>query len=83
MVNCTFAQLREILLGLGYRHKDFDKATLFEHAEAHSRLLIDRVADDEPVDRADLAMVRYNLDMRGILPAARFEELLRERSLAG
>jgi hypothetical protein len=83
MVNCTFAQLREILLGLGYRHKDFDKATLFEHAEAHSRLLIDRFSDDEPVEPMTIAMVRYNLDMRGIMPAQQFEELLRERSLAG
>jgi predicted RNA binding protein YcfA (HicA-like mRNA interferase family) len=84
MANCTFADLRQILLDLGFQMTVVTGSHIvFEHGPAHARLVIEAYADDERVDPATLAIVGRNLDERGILPRARFDELLRERALAG
>jgi predicted RNA binding protein YcfA (HicA-like mRNA interferase family) len=84
MSNCTFADLRQILLDLGFQMKEATGShVVFEHGPAHARLVIEPFADDAMVDPATLAIVGRNLDERGILPRARFDELLRERALAG
>jgi predicted RNA binding protein YcfA (HicA-like mRNA interferase family) len=84
MSNYSFADLRQILLDLGFQMKLVPGSHIvFEHDPAHARLVLEPFADGEKVDLATLAVVGRNLDERGILPRARFEELLRERALAG
>lgn len=83
MPECTFATLREILLGLGFSMRTAADAIIFEHPPASARLIMETFDDAEAVDAATLVVVRRNLDERGILPRARFDELLRQRSLAG
>ncbi len=84
VVNCTFADLRQILLDLGFQMKVVTGShVVFEHGPAHARLVLEPYAEDETVDPATFAIVGRNLDERGILPRARFDELLRERPLAG
>jgi hypothetical protein len=84
MSNYTFADLRQLLLDLGFQMKVVPgSGVMFEHAPAHARLVLDSFADDQTVDPATLAIVGRNLDERGILSRSRFEELLRKRPLAG
>jgi hypothetical protein len=80
----TFAALRDLLLGLGFQMKAGPGPYfVFEHEPAHARLVLEPFADSETVDPATLAVVGRNLDERGILSRARFEELLEKRPLAG
>jgi hypothetical protein len=84
MINCTFSELKKILLDLGYEMKVAPgKAFVFEHEPAHSRLYLEPFADSDKVDTTTLAIVAHNLDVRGILPRDQFYDLLRQRSLAG
>jgi predicted RNA binding protein YcfA (HicA-like mRNA interferase family) len=84
MINCSFADLQQILLELGFHMKVVPGShVVFEHDPARARLVIEPLADDETVDQATLAIVARNLDEHGILPRGRFDELLRERALAG
>jgi hypothetical protein len=84
MFSCTFAQLRKILLDLGFQMKPVAESHIvFEHDPAHARLVLEPFGDGERVDQVTLAVVRRNLDERGILPGPRFDDLVRERSLAG
>ena len=83
MPACTFARLRDILAKLGFRACEAGSSLVFEHPAASARLYLDRLPDGETVDQATLVVVRRNLDERGILSRAGFEELLREQSLAG
>ena len=83
MPKCTFQQLRDVLLGLGFEMRRVDGSPiLFEHAEPYARLILDPFNDGDLVDAGTLAVVRRNLDERGRMPRSRFEEMLRERSLA-
>ena len=83
MARCAFQDLRDILLGLGYKmHRDA-KGFVFEYARPASRLYLDHFEDTEIVDERTLVMVRFTLDQRNILSRADFEALLRERTLAG
>ena len=46
MPSCTFAQLREILLGLGFQLRSpADKPAVFEHGPASARLVLDAFAE--------------------------------------
>jgi hypothetical protein len=83
MPECTFATLRDVLLGLGFSMRSADGAVIFEHPPASARLIMEPFGDAETVDAATLVVVRRNLDERGILPRARFDDLLRQRSLVG
>jgi hypothetical protein len=84
MPECTFAELRDILLGLGFQMRGgAGSPVVFDHASASGRIIMESFADKDVVDPATLAVVRRNLDERGILSRARFDELLAKRSLAG
>lgn len=84
MTICSFAELRTILLDLGFTVRVVpDTAIIFEHAAARARLYLPPFADAEPVDPQNLAIVARNLDERGILSREQFEALLRQRSLVG
>lgn len=83
MPECTFATLRELLLGLGFSLRTANDTFVFEYPAASARLFLDLFADDEKVDPGTLAIVRRNLDERGILPRSRFVAMLEQRPLAG
>jgi hypothetical protein len=83
MPECTFATLRDVLLGLGFSMRTAADSVVFKHQPASARLIMEPFAEADAVDAATLAVVRRNLDERGILPRARFDDLLRQRSLAG
>lgn len=83
MPECTFATLRDLLVGLGFSLRTVGDALVFEHPTASARLFLDPFAEEDRVDPATLAVVRRNLDERGILPRARFDEMLDRRPLAG
>jgi hypothetical protein len=84
MPKCTFQELRDILIGLGFEvRRVASTAIVFERREPTASLYLDPFNDEDIVDPATLAVVRRNLDERGILPRSQFEDLLRERSLAG
>lgn len=84
MTEATFADVRDILLGLGFRMRGGQGTpAVFEHGPTGGRIVLDAFSDGDVVDPATLAVVRRHLDERGILPRARFEELLAKRSLAG
>jgi hypothetical protein len=84
MTTFLFADLRQLLLDLGFEMKGVPgSCILFEHGPAHARLVLEPLADGDPVDPATLAIVGRNLDERGILSRARFEELLQKHPLAG
>ena len=84
MTNYAFADLRQVLIDLGFKMTVVPgSCVVFEHEPAHARLVLEPFADSEPVDSATLAIVGRNLDERGILTRRRFEELLQKRSVAG
>jgi hypothetical protein len=84
MSNYVFADLRQLLLDLGFQMKVVPgSGVVFEHTPARARLVLEPFADGDTVDPATLAIVGRNLDERGILSRARFEELLQKRAVAG
>jgi hypothetical protein len=82
MSKYAFADVRQLLLDLGFQMKVVPGSVVFEHAPAHARLVLEPFADGEPVDAATLAIISRNLDERGILSRARFEDLLQKHSVA-
>jgi hypothetical protein len=83
MLQAKFATLRQILLDLGFEMKADSKRILFDHPEPKTRFLYPPYREDQQVDPGDLVAARHILDMKGFLPRERFEELLREKQLAG
>lgn len=83
MSNPTFGDLRKALLEIGFQMTAAASHVLFEHGPARARLILQPFEEAERVDAATLAVVRRNLDERGILGRDRFEDWLRQRSLAG
>jgi hypothetical protein len=84
MTSFSFADLRQLLVSLGFEIKIVPGSYIvFEHVPAHARLVLEPFADGDPVDPSTLALVGRNLDERGILSRARFEELLHKHPLAG
>jgi hypothetical protein len=70
-----FAELRQFLLGLGYREKRSDSAIVF-HRGGEDRLIFRCYRDSEDVDPGDLLSTRRFLDYRGLLGAADFDAFL-------
>jgi hypothetical protein len=84
MTNYPFADLRQLLLNLGFEMKVVPGSYIvFQHGPAHARLVLEPFSDGDPVDPTTLAVVGRNLDERGILSRARFEELIQKHPLAG
>jgi hypothetical protein len=82
MLKATFATLRRILLDLGFTMRADAKSVRFDYDDK-TWFLYPPHADDQQMSPADLGAARYQLDMWGLLPRERFEELLREKQLAG
>jgi hypothetical protein len=83
MLQAKFVVLRQILLDLGFQMQADAERILFEHPDTKARFLYPPYADDEEVYAGDLVSARYLLDAKGFLTRERFEELLRQKLVAG
>jgi hypothetical protein len=84
MSNPTFGALCQVLKDLGFQAKAAPQPpAVFEHARSGTLVFLRAHTADEPVDQANLLGIRRLLDERGVVARERFDELLKERSLAG
>ena len=84
MLQATFAVLRQILLDLGFTMRvEPGVFVRFDHADSDTWFVFRPHEDDEAVNAPNLAGVRRILDEKGLLPSKQFEELLRQRVVAG
>jgi predicted RNA binding protein YcfA (HicA-like mRNA interferase family) len=84
MPRVSFAALEQVLVGLGFTVRKVPGShTWFEHPGSNTRILLPPFRQEETVDQGNLVAVRRHLDEKGLMPRARFDELLRERSLVG
>jgi hypothetical protein len=83
MLRAKFGVLRQILLDLGLTMHVTPKSVRFDDAEGRTLLLMPPYADDEEVYAGELVAARHHLDMRNLLSRERFEELLRQKLVAG
>src|SRR6266540_1218066 len=84
MFKPSFAALERLLIHLGFQARSVPEShLLFEHPGANVRIMLRPYKAEEPVEPAALAYVRRTLDEWGILDRDRFEEELRQRSMAG
>jgi len=80
----TFAAVEGLLVQVGFQRRSSPEShVLFEHPGAGVHVLLRPYQADEPVEAPALAYVRRTLDEWGILERGRFDEELRQRSLAG
>lgn len=82
MLEAKFAALRQLLLDLGFTMKADAKSVRFDY-DGRTWFLYPPYEDDQQVNPGDLVAARYQLDWWGLVPRGRFEELLREKQLAG
>jgi hypothetical protein len=72
----SFAEFRQVLVGLGFTPTRADRACVLHHPT--EGLLVFRVYQDaEAVDERDLVSARKFLDLRGLLNASDFNALVR------
>lgn len=83
MLKATFAVLRQILLELGFTMRVGPDFIRFDHPQTKTWFLHPRYDDNEEVSAAELAAARYHLDMKGLMTREEFEEVLRQKVLAG
>ena len=84
MSRLTFAALEGFLRQLGFQARSVPGShVVFEHPGAAVHVLLRPYRPEEEVEPAALAYVRRTLDEWGILDRARFDDELRQRSLAG
>lgn len=83
MPRAKFATLRDILLDLGFTMQADARRIRFDHASTGFWFLYPPYGEDDEVSPADLVATRYSLDMRGFLAREQFEELLRQKLVAG
>jgi hypothetical protein len=83
MIRATSATLRQIMLGLGFQVQVVPGSHIRFERDPKTWVLLPPFRDDEPVDVGNLFGVRRLLDARGLLSSDRFDELLRDKSLAG
>jgi len=84
MLQATFAVLRQILLDLGFTQRTEPGVYVrFDHAESSTWFVFRPLKDEEEVNVPNLVAVRRILDEKGLLPREQFEELLRQRLIAG
>jgi hypothetical protein len=83
MLRATFAVLRQILLDLGFTVQADPKFIRFDHTASETWFLYPPYGDEDEVNPGDLVAARRILDERGLMPRERFEELLRQKLIAG
>jgi hypothetical protein len=76
-----FAKLRRLLLDLGFGERVIDGKYLgFAHAESGCFFAFPLYGPQERVSNSDLAGVRSQLDLRGLLSEEAFDAALRKAS---
>jgi hypothetical protein len=83
MLQASFRVLRQILLDLGFTMRVDPKFIRFDHAASQTWFVYPVYRDEEEVSAGDLVAARRILDERGLMPRERFEELLRQKLIAG
>jgi hypothetical protein len=79
--NLPFAKLRRLLLDLGFTERVIDgKYRGFTHAESDCFFAFPLYGPQERVSNTDLAGVRSQLDLRGLLSEEAFDAALRKAS---
>lgn len=74
----TFAQFEQVLTGLGFRRKAVpEKGIAYVHAATDTIILVRAHKPSEPVPWHILASSRVQLDGRGVIAAADFDEMLK------
>jgi len=73
----TFAELRQLLLDLGFTQTKRDKFWFFEHPPSDTVLTFRPYRANEKVTLIDRDRTRQHLDWRGVLEEQRFDDLLR------
>jgi hypothetical protein len=80
----TFRVLRQALLDLGFEEIPQDRPRFrFEHPPSGTSFVLRKFAEDDLVDMPNLVAISGLLDLRGVIDEHAFEDMLRERSLAG
>jgi hypothetical protein len=83
MLQATFGVLRQVLLDLGFTMRAGPKSIRFDHTPTGTWFLFVPYAEGDEVGAGDLVAARRILDERGLMPRERFEELLRQKLIAG
>ncbi len=84
MTGPTFGTIQRILLDLGFQARSVPGShVLLERPGTDTWVLLRPYREDEVVWPPNVLSIRELLDSKGILPGERFDELVKERSLAG
>lgn len=73
-----FAELRRVLLDLGFKEVDDPKFLVFRHAPSDTVFMFRQYRDQDLVTWYNLASVREMLDQRGLMAAETFENHLKK-----
>lgn len=80
----TYATIRRILLDLGFQARSVPGShVLFEQPGTDIWVLLRPYQDDDIVWGPNIVGIRELLEAKGLLPGERFDELVKDHSLAG
>ncbi len=74
----TFAELRQLLLDLGFTQSKRGKFWFFEHAPSETTFTYRPYRTRERVTLLDLDRTRHHLDWRGVLEPRAFDDVLKK-----
>jgi len=74
----TFAELRQLLLDLGFKASKRGRFWFFEHSASETTFLFRAYRLRERVTERDIKSTRLHLDWRGLLAAEAFDDLLKK-----
>jgi hypothetical protein len=74
----TFAELRQLLLDVGFVQSKRGKFWVFEHAASETRLAYRLYKARERITLVDLHITRQDLDWHGLLAPETFDDLLKK-----
>jgi len=72
----TYGQLKSVLTSLGFREQRKAKGLALAHKPSDTLFLFRPYREEDRLQVAEVSFVRMQLDERGLLPSAAFEELL-------
>jgi hypothetical protein len=72
--HARFADLRRLLLDLGFSESEQENAWRFEHLPSGTVFLFRAYKPNDPVTIQDVASTRTHLDWRGLLPSISFDD---------
>lgn len=74
----TFAELRQLLVDLGFTLRKEGKSWVFEHALSETILPYRPYRERERVTLRDVNSTRFQLDWRGVLSPEAFDDALKK-----